>query len=152
MINFYGKFLSNLQARLSPLHQLLKKDVKFVWSLECREAFENVKTEIAEGPLLVHYDPHKQLTLVCDASPYGIGAILNVVIDNVERPCLMMSATLTSAQWNYSQFHREALAIVAAVRKFHKYIYGQKLYVYTDCEALESILSSGKNLDTVSRN
>lgn len=32
LLNFYSKFLPNLQSRLSPLHDLLKKDTPFKWS------------------------------------------------------------------------------------------------------------------------
>lgn len=87
----------NLQSHLRPIHDLLKKEVKFFWSIECQKAFDLVKSEIAKGPLLVHFDPSKELTMVCDASPYGVGAVLNVVIDGIERPCLMTSSSLSVA-------------------------------------------------------
>lgn len=149
LINFYGKFVPMLQSQLRPLHDLLKTGVRFEWSRECQEVFDWVKAQLLQGPLLVHFDPTKPITLVCDASPYGVGAVLNIEIDGVERPCYMMSSTLTAAERNYAQLHREALAIVAAVKKFHKFLYGQKVTVYTDCKSLESLLSGGKNLGTV---
>lgn len=148
-VNFYGKFLKDLQTHLHPLYCLLKKDVPFKWTSECQDTFEKVKLEILKSALLVHYDPNKPLVLVCDAGPYGVGAVLNVVINDQERPCFMISSTLSQAERNYSQLHREALAIVFAVKKFHKFIFGHKVVVYTDCKALESLLSNEKNLNTV---
>lgn len=56
-----------------------------------------------------------------------------------------MSSSLSQAERNYSQLHREALAIVFAV----KFVYGHKVTVYTDCKALESLLSNEKNLNCV---
>lgn len=108
------------------------KGATFFWSNDCQKVFEEVKFEMANGPLLVHFDATKQITMVCDASPYGVGCVLNVVINNEERPCMMMSSSLSSAENNYSQLHREALAIIAGVKKFHKYIYGLHVLVYTD--------------------
>lgn len=149
LLNFYSKFLPNLQSRLYPLHELLRKNVPFIWSKECEMVFNECKTAIVESPVLAFFDPSKPLTLVCDASPYGVGAILNVVVNGIERPVYMASASLSPAERNYSQYDREALAIVFGMRKFHKFVYGQSLTVFTDCEALPPILSGKKDLGTV---
>lgn len=149
LINFYGRFVPNLQSMLRPIHNLLLKEAKFEWTPECQTVFEQIKKILGAGPMLVHFDPNKQIVLVCDASPYGVGAVLNLVINGAEKPCQMMSCTLSPAERNYSQLHREALAIVAAVKKFHKYIFGSKVIVYTDCKALESLLSPKKDLGNV---
>lgn len=132
-VNDYSKWIPNLQSLLHPLRQLLQKDTKFVWSTECQQCFENVKEALRKSELLARYDPKKPLTVVCDASPYGVGAVLNVIENDEERPCFMVSASLKPAECNYSQLHRKALAVVFAVSKFHKFIYGQKVIVYTDC-------------------
>ena len=44
---------------------------------EQQEAFQNSKSRLTESSLLVHYDPHRELLLSCDASPYGVGAVLS---------------------------------------------------------------------------
>lgn len=148
-VNFYSKFIRNLQSDLHPLHKLLCKDAKFDWSVECQRVFEEVKNKIVTSQWLVHFDPSKPISLICDAGPYGVGAVLNITIDNVERPCYFVSSSLSAAEKNYAQLHREALAIVFAVKKLHKFIYGHEVIVYTDCKSLESLLSKEKNLDCV---
>lgn len=149
LLNFYAKFIPNLQSLLTPLHNLTQKETKFIWSKECQEVFEKSKKLVAASPVLAHFDPSKPIVIVCDASPYGVGAVLNIVLNGVEKPVYMVSSTLSKAEKNYAQLHREALAIVFAVRKFHKYIFGYQVTIYTDCKALESILSSKKDLGTV---
>jgi len=52
-----------------------------------------------------------------DASSYGVGAILAQVVDGVEKPVLFASITLSPAEQKYSQLHKEALAIVLALKK-----------------------------------
>ncbi|CAC5399296.1 unnamed protein product [Mytilus coruscus] len=44
LINYYAKFLPDLSATLSPLHNLLRKDTTWKWTKECQEAFDKVKS------------------------------------------------------------------------------------------------------------
>lgn len=47
----YGKFIPNLSSRLSCLYRLLKKDVKFVWTDECRRVFGQSKQTLLSSKL-----------------------------------------------------------------------------------------------------
>jgi hypothetical protein len=38
--NFYHRFVKEFSYLAHPLHDLLKKDKKFVWSEECQESFD----------------------------------------------------------------------------------------------------------------
>lgn len=112
-------------------------------------SFLSCKKLLTENDLLTHFDPAKPIVIACDASPYGVGAILSVVVDGKERPCYMVSTTLTKSEKNYSHIHREALAVVFAIKKFHKYVYGYKFTVYTDHQPLERLLGDQKALANI---
>ena len=87
IINYYSRFLPNLSTRLAPLYRLLHKDVKFCWKPEQEEAFNAAKKALQSDSLLVHYDSSKPLVLACDASQYGLGAVLSHSFeDGTERP------------------------------------------------------------------
>lgn len=139
LLNFYSKFIPNLSGRLAPLYNLLRKDSKFVWSNECESTFIQSKNWLYDSNLLVHYDPQKPIGIVCDSSSYGVGAVLFHVIDGVESPIMFTSCSLSSAEKGYSQLHREALAVIFAVKKFHKFIFGHQFVIYTDHQPLEQI-------------
>uniref|UniRef100_A0A1X7UXN6 Reverse transcriptase/retrotransposon-derived protein RNase H-like domain-containing protein n=1 Tax=Amphimedon queenslandica TaxID=400682 RepID=A0A1X7UXN6_AMPQE len=53
-----------------------KSRVKGKWAKEQETAVTKVKKQVVSPVLLVAFDPEKELLLQCDASPYGIGAVL----------------------------------------------------------------------------
>lgn len=123
LVNYYGRFFPNLSQVLSPFHNLLKKDTKFVWNDECVKAFEAVKKTIASDQVLVHYNGNLPIKLVCDASNKGIGAaIFHVMPNGEDRPIAFASKTLNKSQQNYFVIDREALAIFYGVKKFSHYL------------------------------
>ena len=130
-----------------PLNQLLKKNVKRKWTAECEAAFHSLKEQLSSSAVLAHYDPSLPLKLACDASSYGVGAVISHEFpDGVERPVAYASRTLNRAEKNYPQIEREALAIVFGVKKFHQYVYGRKFILITDHKLLVTILGPTKGL------
>lgn len=151
LINYYGRFLSNLSTILYPINQLLKDKVPFDWSKECQHAFNTVKQMIASDLVLAHYDPREKLVLATDASPVGVGAVLSHIYkDGVERPIQFASQTLSPTQQRYSQIDREAYAIIFGIRKFYQYVYGRKFTLVTDNKPLSQIFAPDKGLPLMS--
>ena len=142
MLSYYHRYLPGIASVLEPLHYLLQKSVKWDWGELQQSRFEETKALLCSATLLVHYDPNRKLLLQCDASLYGVGAVLSHVMDdNSERPIAYTSRSLTPAEWNYSQIEKEALAIVRAVKKFHQYLYGRTFSLVTDHKPLLGLLS-----------
>ena len=103
---------------LHPLYQLLKQNVKFIWTESAQKALQNVKEMITSDIVLTYYDPDLPVKLACDSSSYGLGAVISHVMGNgEERPIAFASRTLNSAEKNYAQIQKEALAIVWGVKK-----------------------------------
>ncbi|XP_047517455.1 uncharacterized protein K02A2.6-like isoform X1 [Pieris napi] len=140
MVNFYGKFIKNLSTHLAPLYELLKAGKQFIWSKESSLAFNKVKKLLCSAEVLVHFDISAESIVTCDASSYGVGCVLASRAPNgSERVVAYASRSLTPAERHYSQIHKEALAIIFAVDKFHQYLYGRKFTLKTDHKPLVSI-------------
>ena len=60
-----------------------------------------------------------------------------------------VSRTLSNAEKKYPILHREALAIVFAMEKFYKYIYGRKVTIFSDHMPLKGIFNSRKGQPAV---
>ena len=143
------RFLPSLARILHPLYKLVQKDVTWIWSHSHKKAFNEAKNLVSTAPVLAHYDITKQLKLYCDASPRGVGACLMQVMDKHERPVAYASRMLTSAEANYAQIERKALAIIFAVKKFHQYLYGRCFILVTDHRPLCKILGHNRGVPSL---
>ncbi|KAG8173528.1 hypothetical protein JTE90_014688 [Oedothorax gibbosus] len=145
LLNFYGSFLKRRSDILEPLHKLLQKDVPWEWTAEHEEAYKASKGLLTTDDLLVHYDEKLPLILTSDASSYGLGSVLSHLLPNgKEAPVAYYSRTMTKTERNYSQTDKEALAILAEVKKFHSYLLGRRFKIVTDHRPLLGIFNSTK--------
>lgn len=130
----------------------MKKGNKFVWDDKCQRAFQDSKTALINANMLEFYDPHKPIIVVSDACNYGLGGVLAHLVDGKEKPISFVSFSLNAAQKSYPILHLEALALICTVKKFHKFLFGQKFTIYTDHKPLLGIFGKeGKHQLCVTR-
>lgn len=75
-INFYHEYIPKISIILDPLHKLLRKDVKFNWSVDCVKSFAEIKKLLSSQPVLEIYDKNLPIKIFTDASIECMGAIL----------------------------------------------------------------------------
>lgn len=76
LITYYARFLPDRAEKLKSLYDCAKQNC-FEWTLQCNQAFKWVKNELISPRVLTHYDPEEKIVLACDASEYGLSAILS---------------------------------------------------------------------------
>ena len=150
LVNYYGKFLPNLASVLAPLYILLQKKCSWQWGAPQETAFKEAKKLLTSNYLLVHFDPNKELLLACDASPYGLGAVLSHrEVDGTEHPIAFASRSLSTAECKYAHLDKEGLAIILGVKKFHQYLIGRQFTISPDHKPLQHIFSESKPIPTL---
>ncbi|EPB65739.1 reverse transcriptase [Ancylostoma ceylanicum] len=153
MVTYYSSFIPNMKELRGPLDGLLKKDARWDWKHTHVAAFERLKKVLVSDLNLTHYDPKKRLIVAADACDYGIGYVISHQMkDGTEKPIAHGSRSLNVAEKNYAQIEKEALALVEAIKKFHKYVYGRHFTLRTDHKPLLAIFGSKKGVPVHSAN
>ena len=140
LCSYYRRFVKGFSTIAKPLHQLTEKDRKFLWTLECEEAFLALKAALTTPPVLGYPAESGSYILDADASAVGIGAVLSQIQDGTERVIAYYSSTLEHRERQYCVTRRELLAIVKSVKHFHPYLYGRHFLIRTDHGSLQWLL------------
>ncbi|XP_056688773.1 uncharacterized protein [Spinacia oleracea] len=138
---FYRRFIKDFSKIARPLTELLCRDVPFVFTDACTEAFDRLKQALISAPIIQSPDWNLPFEIMCDASDYAVGAVLGQRKDGKLHAIYYTSKTLAPAQMNYATTEKELLAVVYAMEKFRSYLVGSKVIVHTDHAALKYLMS-----------
>lgn len=139
-INFYHEYIPKISTILDPLHRLLRKDVKFNWSVECEKSFTEIKKLLCSQPVLEIFDKDLPIKIFTDASIEGIGAILKQMQRNgKEKPVAFFSKKLNETQKRKKAIYLECLAVKEAIKYWEHWLIGRKFEVYSDHKPLENL-------------
>lgn len=130
-----------MSRRPSPL--LTRKDADFVWDTQCAKAFDKLKSLLVSAPVLAYPDFRVPFILETDASAQGLGAVLaQRQEDGTVRPIAYASRSLQDHEKRYGITELEGLGVVWAVKHYRPYLYGHQCDIYTDHQALKSLLNT----------
>ncbi|RVX07057.1 Retrovirus-related Pol polyprotein from transposon 17.6 [Vitis vinifera] len=138
---FYRRFIKDFSKLARPFCELLVKDAKFIWDDRCQRSFEELKLFLTTAPIVRAPNWQLPFEVMCDASDFAIGAVLGQREDGKPYVIYYASKTLNEAQKNYTTTKKELLAVVFALDKFHAYLVGSFIVVFTDHSALKYLLT-----------
>ncbi|WJZ84376.1 hypothetical protein VitviT2T_003982 [Vitis vinifera] len=138
---FYRRFIKDFSKISKPLCELLVKDAKFVWDEKCQKSFEELKQFLTTALIVRAPNWKLPFEVMCDASDLAMGAVLGQREDGKSYVIYYASKTLNEAQRNYTTTEKELLAVVFALDKFHAYLVGSVIVVFTDHSALKYLLT-----------
>lgn len=137
LASWYRRFVPNFSTVISPLTRLTCKNARFVWDSDCETAFNMIKEHLIKAPVLSCPDFDQSFCIQCDASDFGLGAVLSQVQDGVEHVICYLSRSLNKNERRYTTTEKECLAVLFAVEKFRPYIEGARFTVITDHYSLK---------------
>ncbi|GJS90263.1 reverse transcriptase domain-containing protein [Tanacetum coccineum] len=108
---FYRRFIQDFSKIARPMTHLLEKETLFVFSKDCIDAFETLKKNLTEAPILVVPDWNIPFELIRDASDFSIGVVLGQRKMKHFQPIHYASKTMIKAQIHYTMTEKEMLAV-----------------------------------------
>lgn len=139
-INFYHEYMLKSATILDPLHNLLRKDISFIWSEECQKAFNEIKNLLCSQPILAIFDQDLPINIYTDASLQGVGAVLKQTQpDGKEKPVAYFSRKLNDTQKRKKAIYLECWAIKEAVRYWQYWLMNKSFTVFSDHKPLENM-------------
>ncbi|MBW0539797.1 hypothetical protein O181_079512 [Austropuccinia psidii MF-1] len=143
--SYYRNHIRNFAHITSSLYKLCSKDLVFEITTERRDAYERIKYELTNAPLLMLPDFELPLKLYIDAAgSQGLGEALHQrqIVDGEPREGVIcyISRQLKYSEARYGATQTECVCLVWALEKLHYYLGSAVFEVYTDCTALKSLL------------
>lgn len=142
LANYMNKFINNLATLDEPLRKLTEQSVTFEWTNEHQKSFDEIKRALSNTLSLGYFNTDHHTSVIVDASPTALGAILVQTNENDEhRVIAYASKSLTKTEKRYCQTEKEALAAVWGVERFQMYLLGMRFDLVTDCKALQFLFA-----------
>ncbi|XP_070024610.1 uncharacterized protein, partial [Nicotiana sylvestris] len=135
LAGYYRRFVQGFSSIASPLTKLTQKGAPFVWSDECEDSFQKLKSLLTTAPVLVLPSAAGSYTVYCDASRVGIDCVLM----QEGRVIAYASRQLKPHEKNYPVHDLELAAIVHALKIWRHYLYGVSCEVFTDHRSLQHL-------------
>ena len=132
--NYLDKFLPHLSYVCEPLRKLKLPDVGWFWTNLHESVVQQVL--VTNAPVLKYFDSTKGVTLQCDESDKGLGAVLLQDSHSIA----YASHALTDPETRYVQIEKDLHAVVYGLEKFHTYTNGRQVTVELNQKPLEVIV------------
>ncbi|UYV80286.1 hypothetical protein LAZ67_18002300 [Cordylochernes scorpioides] len=137
-VNAYKKFIPDHARLRTPLVNLLKRDVMWVWDDECQKAFTSLKESLTTYPTLHFYQEGLPCQVYCNTSTLGIAGVLKQVHPDGETYTVQnFSRALRAHERNYSISELQCLAIVESMDNFRVCLMDRKFTIFSDHHALQ---------------
>ena len=137
LAGYYRRFIRGFSQIARPLTNLTKKDRPFVWTEQCEAAFQELKTLLTTGPVLVLPDSSQPYEVYTDASLMGLGCVL---MQN-GKVIAYASRQLRPHEVNYPTHDLELCAVVFALKIWRHYLFGAQFEVFSDHKSLKYVFT-----------
>jgi len=147
LANYYRRFIKDFAQVARPMNVLTRKDVKWQWREEQQKAFNELKRIFTTKPVLAAPDLDKEFRVEADTSNYATGGVsLMKGSDELWRPVVFISKSLSNTERNYKIHNKEILAVVRCLEAWRHFLEGTmtRFEIWTDHKNLEYFMKVQK--------
>ena len=146
MTSFFRKFIPNYAKIAAPLTLLTSDKVPWFWSTAQETSFNTLKSKLVQDPVLRAPVFDATWYLLTDASSGAIGSWIAQRHGGHLFPVAYHSRRLKphELQWALDPYEAEVLAIYDSLRKFKHFLYGSRLVILSDSQALQWLFSKSQ--------
>ena len=137
LAGYYRRFVDGFSQLSAPLTKLTRKGIRYIWTKECEDSFQELKRRLVKAPILTLPTGNEGFVIYSDASRKGLGCVLM----QKEKVIAYTSRQLKPNEENYPTHDLELAAVVFALKIWRHYLYGEKYEVYTDHKSLKYIFT-----------
>ncbi|GKV24406.1 hypothetical protein SLEP1_g34021 [Rubroshorea leprosula] len=137
LAGYYRRYVEGFSRIAIPLTQLTQKGVKFEWTDECEQSYQELKSRLVSAPILTIPDDNGGFTIFSDASMKG----LRCVLMQHGKVVAYASRQLKPYERNYPTHDLELAAVVFALKIWRHYLYGERCEIFTDHKSLKYIFT-----------
>ena len=140
LAGFYLRFVQKFSTIATLLTEAIKKNVGFKWERAQEEAFQILKGNLTQAPLLTLPDFSQTFKIECDASCVGIGAVLM----HDKKPIAYFSEKLGGAMLNYPTYDQVLYALGRALQTWQHCLWPKEFVIHTDHQSLKHLKGNQK--------
>nr|CAH7717818.1 unnamed protein product [Callosobruchus chinensis] len=141
-VNYERRFCDHFSHLTNPLLKLLRKNERWHWGHEEREAFAKIKEAFIANTVVAHPEMDRAFYISSDASHFAVAGCLFQLTDEGERRVIAYtSSTLRGSQLRYTVTEKEMLAVIHCLRQWRTLVLGRELVIYCDHKALSFALT-----------
>uniref|UniRef100_A0A1X7V8M1 Reverse transcriptase/retrotransposon-derived protein RNase H-like domain-containing protein n=1 Tax=Amphimedon queenslandica TaxID=400682 RepID=A0A1X7V8M1_AMPQE len=108
-------FVQDFATISQPLHCLMGNGSQFVWTPDCRMAFNTLQSKLTSRPILAFPDFTLPFILDTDASDCGIGAVLSQNQEGHKQVVAYASRALSKSERNYGVTRKKLFNVITFV-------------------------------------
>ena len=117
------------------------KENELNFDKDCLNSFYVIKNKLATAPVIVSPNWELPFEIMCDASDYAVGTVLDQRHAKNFHAIYYASKVLNDNQVNYTTTEKELLAVVFSWENFRPYLIGSKVIVFTDHASLKYLFN-----------
>ncbi|XP_070036516.1 uncharacterized protein [Nicotiana tomentosiformis] len=112
-LNYISRFIAQLTTTCEPIFKLLRKNVAVKWTGECQEAFDKIKRNLSNPPVLVPPEPGRPLILYLTVLDNSFGCVLaqHDITGKKEQAIYYLSKKFTPYEVKYTLLERTCCAL-----------------------------------------